>query len=87
VCLAIPIRVAALFPEAWIEIEVGGRRSRISSALIGPVAVGDYVIVRAGFAIGRLDANEALKTLALFDEIAERMGEPLDALHPQLDVT
>ncbi len=86
-CLAIPIRVAALFPESWIEIEVGGRRSRISSALIGTVAVGDYVIVRAGYAIGRLDANEALKTLALFDEIAERLREPIEALHPRLDVT
>jgi len=37
------------------------------------------VIVRAGFAIARLDANEALKTLALFDEIAVRLGEPLGA--------
>lgn len=84
-CLAIPIRVAALFPESWIEIEVGGNRSRISSALIGPVAIGDYVIVRAGFAIGRLDSNEALKTLALFDEIALRLREPADALHSRAE--
>jgi hydrogenase expression/formation protein HypC len=79
--------VTALFPESWIEIEVGGHRSRVSSALIGPVAIGDYVIVRAGFAIGRLDSDEALKTLALFDEIALRLREPLEALHPLLAVT
>lgn len=86
-CLAIPIRVAALFADSWIEIEVGGNRSRISSALIGRVAIGDYVIVRAGFAIGRMDADEAQKTLALFDEIAVQLHEPVDALHPQFDLT
>lgn len=86
-CLAVPVRVTALLPASWIEIDVSGTPGRVSSALIGPVAIGDYVIVRAGFAIARLDASEALSTLALFEEIAVHLREPLDAEQSPLDVT
>jgi len=83
-CLAVPVRVAALLDDQWVEVEVGGICSRISIALVDGVALGDYVIVHAGFAIARLDVEDAEKTLALFDEIAAHLGEPADALHPRL---
>jgi hydrogenase expression/formation protein HypC len=83
-CLAVPVRVVSVLPNQWVEIEVGGIHSRISVALIDGVAVGDYVIVHAGFAISRLDVEEAEKSLALFDEIAGYLGTPVDALHPRL---
>ncbi len=83
-CLAIPVRVVALLDDQWVETEVGGIRSRISIALIEQAAVGDYVIVHAGFAIARLDVEEAEKSLALFDEIAAHLDGPADALHPRL---
>jgi len=83
-CLAVPVRVAALLDNQWVEVEVGGIHTRISIALIDEVAVGDYVIVHAGFAIARLDVEEADRTLALFDEIAGRLRESGDALHPRL---
>ena len=83
-CLAIPVRVTALLEDQWVETEVGGVHSRVSIALIDGVALGDYVIVHAGFAIARLDVEDAEKTLALFDEIAAQLGEPAHALHPRL---
>jgi hydrogenase expression/formation protein HypC len=83
-CLAVPVRVSALLDDQWVEIEVGGIHSRTSIALIDEVAVGDYVIVHAGYAIARLDVREAEKTLALFDEIAAQMRRPNDALHPRI---
>jgi hydrogenase expression/formation protein HypC len=83
-CLAVPVRVAALLDGQWVEIEVGGIRTRISIALIDEVAVGDFVIVHAGFAIARLDVEEAEKSLALFDEISAHLKHPVDALHPRL---
>jgi hydrogenase expression/formation protein HypC len=83
-CLAVPVRVAALLDDQWIEIEVGGIHTRVSIALIDEVGIGDYVIVHAGFAIARLDVEEAEKTLALFDQIAAHLHEPVDALHPRL---
>jgi hydrogenase expression/formation protein HypC len=83
-CLAVPVRVAALLGDQWVEIEVGGIRTRISIALLERVAVGDYVIVHAGFAIAQLDVGEAERTLALFDQIAAHLHEPADALHSRL---
>ena len=83
-CLAVPARVVALLGDQWVETEVGGIRSRVSIALIDEVALGDYLIVHAGFAITRLDVEEAEKTLALFDEIAGTARESTDALHPRL---
>jgi hydrogenase expression/formation protein HypC len=83
-CLAVPVRVEALLADEWVETEVGGVRSRVSIALIEGVAPGDYVIVHAGFAIARLDVEDAEKTLALFEEISAHLGEPVDALHPRL---
>jgi hydrogenase expression/formation protein HypC len=83
-CLAVPVRVETLLADQWVETEVGGVRSRVSTALIEGVAPGDYVIVHAGFAIARLDVEDAEKTLALFAEIAAHLGEPVDALHPRL---
>ena len=83
-CLAVPVKVIALPGDQWAEIEVGGIHSRISIALVDDVAVGDYLIVHAGFAITRLDVAEAEKTLALFDQIAARLNEFPDALHPRL---
>jgi hydrogenase expression/formation protein HypC len=83
-CLAVPVRVATLLDNQWVEVEVGGIHTRISTALIDEVVVGDYVIVHAGFAIARLDVEEADRTLALFDEIAARLRESGVALHPRL---
>jgi hydrogenase expression/formation protein HypC len=84
-CLAVPVRVVAVLADQWVEIEVGGIHSRVSIALIDEVAVGDYLIVHAGFAITRLDVQEAEKTLALFDEIAAHLRMPAPhALHPRL---
>jgi len=83
-CLAVPVQVVALLGDQWVEIEVGGIRTRVSIALLDEVAVGEYVIVHAGFAIARLDVEEAEKTLALFDQITTHLRESTDALHPRL---
>jgi len=82
-CLAVPARVIELLGDQWAETEVGGIRSRVSIALIDEVSVGDYLIVHAGFAITRLDVEEAEKSLALFAEIATHL-EGRRALHPRL---
>jgi hydrogenase expression/formation protein HypC len=84
VCLAIPVRVVALLDDQWAEIEVGGIRSRVSIALVDFVALGDYLIVHAGYAITRLDVEEADKSLALFEEIALHLEKPAHALRSRL---
>jgi hydrogenase expression/formation protein HypC len=83
-CLAIPVCVVTLLSDQWVEAEVGGVVTRVSTALIGEVALGDFLIVHAGFAITRLNVEEAEKTLALFDEIATHLRKATHALHPRL---
>jgi hydrogenase expression/formation protein HypC len=83
-CLAIPVCVVAVMSDQGGEAEVGGVITRVSTALIGDVALGDYLIVHAGFAITRLNIEEAEKTLALFDEIAAHLRKVTHALHPRL---
>lgn len=50
-------------------IEIGGVQKEISVELLEEVKVGDYVIVHVGYALSRLDEEEAMKTIALFSEM------------------
>jgi hydrogenase expression/formation protein HypC len=74
-CLAIPAKVVQKLENDQALVEVGGIRNQISLLLVEDVTVGDYVIVHVGFAIARLNAEEAAKSLALFDEIARHLEE------------
>lgn len=74
-CLAIPVRVVQVLPDQQAIIDLGGVRKEISTALIDEVSVGDYVILHVGYAIGKLDPEEALRTLALFGELAAAESE------------
>ena len=68
-CLAIPAQVVELLDNDGAVVELGGVRKEISLALVDGVVVGDYVIVHVGYALHRLDPEEAEKTLQLFAEI------------------
>jgi hydrogenase expression/formation protein HypC len=69
-CLGIPAQVME-FAESVAVVEVGGVRREVSVELLDEVATGDWVIIHAGFAIQKLDPEEAEKTLQLFREIAD----------------
>ncbi|MEO5338085.1 MAG: HypC/HybG/HupF family hydrogenase formation chaperone [Magnetospirillum sp. WYHS-4] len=68
-CLAIPAQIVALLPDAMATVDLGGVRKDISVVLVDGLAVGDYVILHTGFALSRLDPEEALRTLELFAEM------------------
>ena len=72
-CLAIPARVAELLDNDNALVELGGVSKEISLALVEGVRVGDYVIVHVGYALSRLDPEEAEKTLQLFAELGESL--------------
>lgn len=67
-CLAIPARVVEIAENDQAIVDLGGVRKDVSMALVEDVAVGDYVIVHVGYALTRLDPEEAEKTLALMAE-------------------
>lgn len=74
-CLAIPARVVELRDPDLAVVDLSGVQKEISLALVDDVAVGDYVIVHVGYALNKLDPEEAAKTLALFAELAAREGQ------------
>ncbi len=65
-CLAIPVRVVQLLDEQTAVVDLSGIRKEISLALVEGVQVGDYVILHVGYALSKLDPQEAENTLALF---------------------
>jgi hydrogenase expression/formation protein HypC len=73
-CLAIPVRVVELLDESTAIVDLDGIRKEISLALVDGVQVGDYVILHVGYALSRLDPQEAERTLALFAELPS--GQP-----------
>ena len=75
-CVGIPMRVVSIDgTDAVTEID-GVRRGASLMLLDQEVQVGDYVIVHAGFAISRLDEDDALETLALLREAFGEGVEP-----------
>jgi hydrogenase expression/formation protein HypC len=73
------IRDADPFPFAVVDY--GGVRKDACLAYIPDAEIGQYVIVHVGFAIARVDEEEALRTLdvlrAMGDQVAQELGQPL----------
>jgi hydrogenase expression/formation protein HypC len=68
-CLALPVRVVEVGANETAVVDLGGVKKEISLALLDGVEVGDYVILHVGYALTKLDPEEAEKTLALFAEM------------------
>jgi hydrogenase expression/formation protein HypC len=73
-CLAIPARVVELLPGLRAIVDLSGVRKEVSIALVDDARLGDYVVVHVGYAIGRIDPEEAEHTLALFAELSAAQG-------------
>lgn len=65
-CLAIPVRVVEVLDDDQAVVDLDGVRKEVSLSLVEGVQVGDYVILHVGYALTRLDPEEAERTLALF---------------------
>jgi hydrogenase expression/formation protein HypC len=80
-CLAIPARIEELTTPGNAIVNLGGVRKEISLALIDDAVVGEYVIVHVGYALQKLDQEEAELTLKMFaemgllDELRDELNE------------
>ena len=73
-CLGVPARVTAVAVEDGLlqgDVDFGGAARRVCLAYTPEVAVGDWVVVHAGFAIAVIDEAEAAATLRALAAIAE----------------
>ncbi len=68
-CLAVPAQVLERLPEDRAKVRLAGIVKEISLALVPEAEVGDFVVVHVGFALARLNAEEAERTLATLEEL------------------
>jgi hydrogenase expression/formation protein HypC len=77
-CLAIPGKIESISGADPLtrmgKINFGGILKEASLAYVPEAGVGDYVIVHAGFALSRLDEDEAQKVFEYLKQI-EELGE------------
>jgi hydrogenase expression/formation protein HypC len=73
-CLGVPVKIIEKKGKEGIA-EFKGVKRRVSLELVEEAKVGDYVILHAGFAIQRLDKEDALETLKLFEELEKLENE------------
>ena len=64
-CLAIPVRVVEILPDEMAKVSLDGVIKTVSTALVEDLAVGDYVVLHVGYALAKIDPEEAERTLEL----------------------
>ena len=69
-CLAVPARVIEKDGDRAVA-DAMGNRWNIRITLTPEIEVGDVVLIHAGYAIAKVDEEEAKKTWELFEEIAQ----------------
>jgi len=69
-CLAVPALVQSIDGD-FAMVDFGGASKKVCVTLLPGLKVGEYVIVHTGYAIEKMKADEAEKTLALFEEMAQ----------------
>ena len=67
-CLAVPMQVTRVEGEEG-RAGLGGVEKEVNLCLLDKIKVGDWIFVHAGFAIQKLDEDEAEKTLAALREM------------------
>jgi hydrogenase expression/formation protein HypC len=70
-CLAIPARVVELLPDNMARVSLDGVLKTTSLAFVEDVGVGDYIVLHVGYALAKIDEDEAQRTLALLQEAAD----------------
>lgn len=76
-CLGVPGRVLELEPEDDVlmgEVDFSGVRKRVCLEHVRGVQPGDYVLVHVGFALSRLDAEEAARVFELLERLRQLEG-------------
>jgi hydrogenase expression/formation protein HypC len=85
-CLAIPGQIIEVVDEAnrLAQVEVAGVRRKVNVGLLdedgAPAGPGDWVLIHVGFAISRVDEEEALATRRLLEGMGAEYEQELEEL-------
>jgi len=75
-CLAIPMKIISVEGDT-ARVSLDGLEKEIDVRFLKDPCPGEYVIVHAGFAIEKLDEEEARKTIELFQDITAELNRNL----------
>lgn len=76
-CLAVPGRVVEIFQENGLlmgQVDYSGALSKVCLEYVPQIALGQYTVVHAGFALSVLDEEEARQSFTAFRELTEAMA-------------
>ncbi len=77
-CLGVPGKVVAVYKErVRADVDISGVVTEVGLQFVPDVEVGEYVLVHTGFAMHKMDEDEALETMRLLEEMA-RLGNEAD---------
>lgn len=81
-CLGIPGQIVAIInaDDALATVDIAGVRRPVNIAFVmddrsAEECIGDWVLVHVGFAMSRIDEDEAARTLELLHELGEAQAE------------
>jgi hydrogenase expression/formation protein HypC len=81
-CLAIPGRVVEILDEEnrLAKVDVSGVLRNVNVGLLNGVRDGDWVLIHVGFALSKVDEEEAHATLALLQQMGDAYEQELEDL-------
>jgi hydrogenase expression/formation protein HypC len=81
-CLAIPGQIVGIVdePNRLAQVEVAGVRRTVNIGLLDDIVEGDWVLVHVGFALSKVDEDEAYATLRLLEEMGAEFHQELEEL-------
>lgn len=76
-CLSIPSQVVEVHQgENSVTVDTMGVKRKVSSHLMNePLVLGDYVLIHIGFVMNKIDTADALDSLALYQEIIDKLEQ------------
>jgi hydrogenase expression/formation protein HypC len=81
-CLAIPGRITEIVDEdnRLAKVDVAGVRRTVNIGLLDDADVGDWVLIHVGFALSKVDEEEAAATLSLLQGMGANFEAELEDL-------
>ncbi|MBE3558822.1 MAG: HypC/HybG/HupF family hydrogenase formation chaperone [Ktedonobacteraceae bacterium] len=84
-CLGIPGKVVDIVddPNSIARVDVSGVKRNVNIALVRPegIAPGDWVLIHVGFAMSKIDENEARETMKALELLGQTYTDELTMLH------
>ena len=90
-CLGLPGQIVEIDPTQLhaAVAEIDGVRRRVSIELVagdeGGIAVGDWVLIHVGYAMARIDEEDAARTLAFIKELGSVYDEEIDQIRQDIE--